>query len=269
MDRKDGTRVTNEEPMYYLVPQFLTRRYDAMNMITVDIPVDPLRAYMNEKRKEGIRLSHLALIITAYIRAVGKFPALNRFIVNKRIYQRNELCASMVVLRPGGNGDTFSKLYFDPSDTVFDVQRKIDDFISAGRNVEEDNGLDRIMQRLIKMSGLMSFACSLLRWADNHNLLPKAIIKVSPFHTSFLISNLASIRTNHIYHHVYDFGTTSIGITMGNMRDVPHQTANGIVLERCIPLGIVMDERICSGHYFAKVFEFMKQELSDPSLMEA
>ena len=64
----------------------------------------------------------------------------------------------------------------------------------------------------------MSIAIGALRWADRHNLLPKALIKASPFHASLLISNLASIRTNHIYHHIYEFGTTSIAITMGNMR---------------------------------------------------
>ena len=52
--RPDGILVKNEDPMYYLIPYFLTKRYDAMNMITLDIPEMPMRAYMNEKRKEAI-----------------------------------------------------------------------------------------------------------------------------------------------------------------------------------------------------------------------
>ena len=47
--RPDGTLVKHEDPMYYLIPHFLTKRYDAMNMITLDIPKMPMRAYMNEK----------------------------------------------------------------------------------------------------------------------------------------------------------------------------------------------------------------------------
>jgi len=271
MKRADGYRVTDEGSMYYLIPHFMTRRYDAMNSVTVDIPFEPLHKYMNEKRKEGIRISHLALIITAYIKAVDKFPKLNRFIVNKKIYQHNDFTVSMVVLRPGEieNGETMSKIYFEPGkETVFTVQEKIDTYITTSRNEQNSNELDSLLKTLVSMNGLISVAGNILRWADWHGLLPKSVIKASPFHASLLISNLASIRTNHIYHHVYDFGTTSIGITMGNFREIPHTRKGEIVLEKCIPLGIVMDERICSGLYFAHVFEYIKTLLADPHLLE-
>ena len=268
MKRADGTRIRNEDPMYYLIPQFLTKRYDAQNMITVDIPVEPLRRYMNEKRREGIAVSHIALILCAYLKAAEKFPALNRFIVNKKIYQHNDFTVSMVVLRPGSANDTFSKIHLDFGDDILTVQRKIDEYINENRQ-DAENPLDKLMGTLVGMSGLLSFACGALRWADKHNLLPKSIIEVSPFHASVLFSNLASIRTNHIYHHVYEFGTTSVGITMGNMREIPRTVKGEIVLERCIPLGVVMDERICSGHYFAQVFSYIKELLNDPHLMEA
>ena len=267
MKRADGTRIRNEDPMYYLIPQFLTKRYDAQNMITVDIPEAPLKAYINEKRREGKRISHIALILCAYLKAAERYPALNRFIVNKKIYQHNDFTVSMVVLRPGAANDTFSKIHLDFGDDIFTVQEKIDNYINENRKVA-DNPLDKLMGVLTGMSGLLGFACGLLRWADLHNLLPKSIIEVSPFHASVLISNLASIRTNHIYHHVYEFGTTSVGITMGNMREIPHTVKGEIVLERCIPLGIVMDERICSGHYFARAFSYIKELLTDPHLME-
>ncbi len=270
MGRPDGKRVTNEDLMYTLVPNFMCTRTDSMNAITEYIPEEPLKKYINEKRAEGVKISHLAMVICAYTRAAAKYPCLNRFIVNKKIYQRNEWCASMVVLRPGKAGDTFSKIYFDPeNDTIFDVQRKLDEYVAANKTAPEDNGLDKLMKVINKVSFLVSPICGLIRWLDKHNLLPKAIIDVSPFHASFLISNLASIRTNHIYHHVYEFGTTSVGITMGNMVDMPRRTRDGgIELERCIPLGVVMDERICSGHYFAQVFSSVSSDLADPRRME-
>ena len=269
MGRKDGVRVKNEAPMYYLIPHILKHRYDAQNMITVDIPVEPLRLYMNEKRREGKHVSHLALVLCAYMRAVEKFPALNRFIVNRNIYQRNEVCASMVVLRPGHDNDTMSKIYFDPkNDTIFDVQRRVDDYVNGTRAADSSNSLDKLMGLILKFSFLTRFLCGLIVWADKHNLLPKAVIDASPFHATLLITNLASIRTNHIYHHLYEFGTTSVGIAMGNLREVPRNTKEGVVLDRCIPLGIVMDERICSGHYFSQVFAYVKDLLSDPHQLE-
>ena len=266
--RPDGKRVKNEDPMYYLIPYFLTKRYDAMNMITLDIPEAPMRAYMNAKRKEGKSISHLALILTAYLHTLNKFPALNRFVVGKKIYEHNDITVSMVVLKPGTDLDTMSKIHLDPEDDVFDVQRKITSYIDTNRQAGEANALDKAMNILVRMNFLLTIAIGLVRFLDRIGLLPKFLIDVSPFHASLLISNLASIRTNHIYHHVYQFGTTSAAITMGNMREVPRRSKDGIVFDRCMPLGVVMDERIANGHYMAQAFAQLKKYLSNPALME-
>ncbi|MBQ5341518.1 MAG: hypothetical protein J6W57_05905 [Oscillospiraceae bacterium] len=269
MGRPDGKLAMVGDSNYFLLPHVLKYRYDAQNMITVDIPVEPMKQYMNEKRKEGISISYLALIMAAYTRAAAKYPLLNRFVVNEKIYDRYDFTASMVVLRPGSNTDVFSKIYFDPqNDTIFDVEKKIEDYVTASRDSESETGLDKIVSFIVSKPALAKLLVNMLLWADKHGLLPKSILDALPFHSSFLITNLASIRTNHIYHHLYEFGTTSVGIAMGNMRDIPHQTKNGVELERCIPLGVVMDERICSGHYFANVFSYVTRMLADPHRME-
>ena len=154
--RSDGKRVIHDDPMYHLVPYFLTKRYDAMNMVTLDIPELPLRTYMNAKRREGKQVSHLALILTAYLHTVEKYPALNRFIVGKKIYQHNDMTVSMVVLKPGTDMDTMSKIHLDFNDDVFDVQRKITDYIDQNRQLGEANGLDALMNKLVKHTGLLS-----------------------------------------------------------------------------------------------------------------
>ena len=266
--RSDGRRVTSKDPMYYLLPHFIPRRYDSMNMITLDIPTEPLREYMNAKRKEGIQISHIALIVAAYLRMAAEFPQVNRFIGNKKIYAHKDFTVSMVVLRPGADGSTMSKVYLDYKDDILEVQRKIIHYITENRDTTEANPLDKLMAVLSKFPAILNLVGAVLRFMDRHGLLPKALIKVSPFHASLLISNLASIRTNHIYHHVYDFGTTSVAITMGNMREGPRRKHGEVVLDRCIPLGVVMDERICSGHYFAQAFARMKAYLADPTLLE-
>ena len=273
MGRPDGIRVRDEVPMYYLIPHFMTERHDAMNMVTVDIPVEPLRKYMNAKRQEGKHISHMALIMTAYAHLVGQFPSLNRFVVNRKIYQHKDFKISLVVLRPGdsANSNTMAKLEFTPADTIFDVQEKIDAYIEKNSSSakEDENGLDKLMRVLCRAGGLLNFIGWALRFGDRHGLLPQALLDVSPFHASALMTNLASIRTNHIYHHVYDFGTTSIAIAMGNMRDVVKRGKGGAVeAVRCIPLGIVMDERVASGHYFALAFAQLKDMLAHPESLE-
>ena len=164
---------------------------------------------------------------------------------------------------------SMSKVNFNPEDTIFDVNRKMNDYIEKNRNGEEDNSTDKLAKILLSIPGLLRVGVSVLKWLDKHNLLPRAIIDASPFHTSLTISNLASIRTNHIFHHIYNFGTTGVFITLGNSREVAKRDKNGeIYFQKCIPLGIVMDERICSGSYFAKAFREFRRYLADPSLLE-
>ncbi|MBO5321388.1 MAG: 2-oxo acid dehydrogenase subunit E2 [Clostridia bacterium] len=267
--RADGKKLKHVDPMYKIVPHIMTKRYDSMNMITIDIPYEPMQNYINAKRKEGIPMSHMAVLIAAYLRTCAQYPALNRFIMNKKVYARNEYCISMVVLTPGTDGEeTESKMYFDPADTVFDVNNKINDFVEANRNAPKDNGLEKFMNAILSVPGLLTVGVSFLKMLDKLGLLPKSIIDISPFHNSLVISNLISIRTNHIYHHVYEFGTTGIIITMGNLREVPKRKGGEIVFEKTMPLGVVMDERICSGYYFARAFRVMQRYLKNPELLE-
>ncbi len=273
MGRPDGRRITKEAPMYLLAPQLMTERNDAMNMITVDIPVEPLRKYMNAKRKEGKHLSHMALIMSAYVRTAMEFPCLNRFVVRKRIYEHDDVAVSLVVLRPGdtGNDSTMAKLYFNEKDTIFTVQEQIDAYVEKNStgNAEDANGLDKLMGIVLKLGFILDFIGWLVRTLDRFGMLPRFLLDILPFHASLLITNLASIRTNHIYHHVYNFGTTSVGIAMGNLREVPKKGRGGEVeLVRCIPLGVVMDERIASGHYFALAFARIQELLANPELLE-
>ena len=102
--RADGKRVKNADPMYTVAAHIMSKRTDAMNMITIDIPVEPMKEYINEKRKQGINISHMSVVLAAYIRTMKEFPELNRFVVNKKIYQRNEIAVGMVVLKPGEMG---------------------------------------------------------------------------------------------------------------------------------------------------------------------
>lgn len=270
MGRKDGKRVKNADPMYTIVPYIMNKRYDSMNMINLDIPVDPIKDYIKEKRSQGVYASHLSVIIASYLRAMAHFPLLNRFIVNCKIYARKDIDCAMVVLKDedGEMEGTMSKIRLEEEDTIFTVNDKLTKYIDKNREAKNKNSTDRMIKKLLAFPGLARFGVGLFKFMDKHGLLPAKVIDASPFHTSFTITNLASLRTNYIYHHIYEFGTTSVFIAMGNTREVPFRTKNGMEFRTCIPLGVVMDERICSGHYYAEAFKCMKKYLDNPRLLE-
>lgn len=267
-NRADGKMLRHTDPMYRVAAHIMVKRSDSMNNITLDIPLEPIDKYIRQKKKEGIPMNHMAVILAAFNRTICDFPALNRFVVNKRVYARNEIAVGMVVLRPGDD-KTMSKIYLQPEDTIFDVERRIREYVDNSRNVEKQNSTDKLIATLVNIPGLLRFAVNVLKWMDWHNLLPKAIIDASPMHNTMVFTNLASIRTNHIHHHIYDFGTTSLLMAAGNFREVPRRTRDGeIVHEKCLPLGLVMDERIATGYYFAQAFRKMKEYFKNPALLE-
>ena len=271
MNRADGIRLKHTDVMYRIAAHIMAKRSDSQNAITINIPLNPIKAYMQEKRKEGRPVSHLSILMAGFVRLMAEYPALNRFIVNKNPYARKEIAFGMVVLgahagENTANGGTMSKVFFEPGDDIFTVEQKIESYISKNRT--GDNSTEALMQKLTAIPGVLRIAVDLIKWADKHNLLPKSIIDASPFHCSLVFTNLASIRTNHIYHHCYDFGTTSMVLAAGNPREIPYERNGKVVLEKCLPIGMVMDERICSGHYFADAFRRYKEFMRDPHLLE-
>ena len=267
--RADGKRVRKADPMYTVVPYIMNKRNDAMNMTTVDIPVEPIQDYINAKRKEGVRLSHMSVVTAAYLRIAYEFPLLNNFIVNKKIYTHNDFKVAMVVLTSlVTEEETMSKVQFELDDNIFEVNEKIDVYVETNRQVSAKNNTDKMISFLVSLPGVCNIAVGICKLLDRYGLLPKFITDLSPFHASLTITNLASIRTNHIYHHIYNFGTTSVFIAMGQNREVPKKKNGEMVFEKCIPLGVVMDERICSGLYFAKAFKAFKNYLANPALLE-
>ena len=268
MKRADGRLVKTAPPMYTVAAHIMAKRSDACNSIELDIPVEPIQKYLNRIRKEGHQISHLGVIIAAFLRTAAEYPFLNRFVVNKRIYTRSEYTVGMVVLKPGELDGTMNKMYLDPSDDIFAVQEKIDAYVTENRAAGDTNTTDDLIRKLLSIPGLCRLGVNLFKFADKHGMLPYSIIKASPFHETMVVTNLASIRTNHIMHHVYDFGTVSMIVAMGNLREVPKRVKGEIVFEKCIPLGVVMDERICSGSYYALAFNRIKEYLRDPRLLE-
>jgi hypothetical protein len=95
--------------------------------------------------------------------------------------------------------------------------------------------------------------------------MPRAIHRASPFHTSAFVTDLGSLGIKPIFHHLYDFGTTSIFVAFGSKeRHREHDREGRLVERKYISIKVVNDERICDGHYYASAFKIMSSLLKDP-----
>ena len=266
--RSDGKVVKNVDPMYTLAPYFMRRRSDSQNMITIRVPYADVHKYVLDARKRGHKISHLTVFVAAFLRTVSQYNQLNRFVSNSKIYAHNDFTVAMVVLRAGGGDPSMSKVSFDLYDTIFDVNDKLNAFIEENNKADSNTSTDKLFKTLLKLPFLVRIGMAFFRMADHFGWLPKSLLNLSPFHNTMVVTNLASIRSNYIYHHVYDFGTTSYIAAIGNTEDVPYEKDGEVHLKKMIPIGFVMDERIASGSYYVRAFSHLEKYLKDPTVLE-
>lgn len=214
-------------------------------------------------------LSLMHIVMAATIRLIALRPYLNRFVVWNKIFARNHINMSLIIKRKLSNVETMIKPEFEPEDTLYDVVRRVSEEVN--KNVADDavNSSDETCNALLKLPAfVMRFVVKLLYGLDNIGLLPKKLFNVSPWHCSAFITNVGSLGIGPIYHHLYEFGTCSLFIAMGNKQRTTTVNAEGKpVTRRSIGLKFVTDERICDGQYYAAAMKMMRKLLEKPELL--
>ena len=114
-------------------------------------------------------------------------------------------------------------------------------------------------------------AIAILRFGDRHNMLPRWLLDASPFHTSIYVADLRSIHLDALFHHLYNFGNTTIFGTMGKGFYAPVANRSGeISVEKQMNMRFTLDERVCDGLYYSNSLKYLMSLIQDPSqLMES
>lgn len=270
-DRYDGYRVKNVDPFFFIIPQVMSKRVDSQVYFSEEIDITALEQFVREHTNTdipGLKMYHV--LIASYIRMVARRPYFNRFVLGHRIYHRKQLTVSMAIKRRSDREETTTlKIPFDPKDTLQDVVHKFNKMVEANKTVVDENGTDHVAKVLGHMpTFLLTGAIGFFKMLDRHGMLPKIINKVSPFHTSLFITNMGSLGIPPIYHHIYEFGTTSIFIAMGNKRTENEINLQGNVApRRKMGIKVVADERICDGAYYAAGMRMLSRFLKNPQAL--
>lgn len=270
--RPDGRRIRNIEPLQLITSYLMKKRYDAMNMYEDIFPCDIWDAYIKEKEAEGIKLSYMHILIAGVVRILALKPRLNRFVMHGKVYARPKIWVSFVVhpeLHEDSAGTTI-KLCFEGTESILEIAENLNAAIEkeTTKRVDE-NGTDKLARVLTNIpSPILHFVVNTLMWMDKHNILPKAIIELSPFHTSFFVTNLKSLGINFVHHHTYEFGTTGLFFAMGKEKVCPVYKKGEFVPEKQMPFSLVSDERFCDGLYFAMALRELRKIMRNPASLE-
>lgn len=268
-DRKDGSmvRISGFDKFLYLLKP---RRSEAEVYISKKIDVSDLVKYMENKKKDNEEITYFHLFSTAVAKLVYNKPYLNRFIMGSNKYERNEVTLSFVAKTKFEDDakELLKVIKIEDDDNVDTISKKIFGSVRKIRS-NEISHTDDFVNSLGKLPGMvMSIIVWFVKKLDRFDLLPKSLTENSIYHSSVLISNLGSIHCDGIYHNLTNFGTNSILLTIGEIKEEACVIDGKIDKRYICDFGITLDERIADGVYFAKSLNLLEYILNNPSMLE-
>ena len=273
-DRKEGRLLRSLPAFAKFIPFIMPTRNDACNQYEESFEVTALDRRLRQLRVAGYKgIGILHFIIAAYIRGISMLPGINRFVVGRRIYARDNIEIVMTVKRAISLDatETTIKVVFEPTDTIFDVYRKMNEKIDEIKTSEGNNNTEDVAESLCKAPRfLLRFALCILRVMDYFGWLPQSLVDASPFHGSMIITDVGSLRIGPIFHHIYNFGTLPVFIAFGSKRHAYEIDRHGQVVDhKYVDCKFVMDERTVDGHYYAQFLQAIRYLFQHPEILEA
>ena len=272
-DRKDG-RLLRSLPAYAkFMPYIMSSRNDALNLYEESMEVTEVDRRLRRLRVDGYKgIGILHFMIAAYIRVVSMLPGLNRYVAGRRIYASNDITVIMTVKRALtiDATETSIKVHFEPTDTIFDVYRKMNEKIDEIKATEENNNTEDVADALARLPRfILRFVIQILRIMDYFDWLPQSLLEASPFHGSLVITDLGSLRIRPVFHHIYNFGTLPAFIAFGAKRHAYELDRHGNMVDhKYVDCKFTLDERTTDGHYWAQAFQAWRYIFQHPEILE-
>ncbi len=273
-DRRDGKKV--EAPgLQTVMTALFPKRTESEVYLHDVIDATELVKYL-EKKNEGKTEEKMTIfhcMITGLARMLYERPIMNRFIQGYRIYERNEISLSFVAKRRFKDSSEEALMYLitKPTDTVNEISKEIIGDVKEMRKSEHaTGGVDELLDKFAAMPRLvMAGSVKVIRWLDFWGMNPEFITEGDPNYSSILVSNLGSIKCPSVYHHLNNYGTNSIMVTIGTLHKEEMVMEDGHKeIRDVIDIGATLDERIGDGFYFARSLKLIKYIFAHPELLE-
>lgn len=270
-DRRDATLVRQVDSMHYIMPLMYPNRCDNEAFISETIDLTSAMAWLEQQNaaSPAYKYNVFQLIVTAALKTITQRPQLNRFYANYNLYQRNEVSAAFTIKKvfEDDSEEGLAFIHAKPEDTIHTIHDEIHRQVHYVRHEGKDpstEGMDFLQKLPFKrLIGRVA------RWMDRHGWLPQSLIATDPFQSSVVLANLGSIKLHAGYHHLTNWGTTSVFIVIGEIK--PRKFSDGRGGEELRPsvdIGLTVDERISDGFYCSRAVTLLHALLENPELLE-
>ncbi len=273
-DRKDGKLLKDITAMHYIMPLMYPNRCDNEAFISETVDLTNVLSYLEKKNADNPEYKYnlFQIMVTAMLKVITLRPKMNRFIANKTMYLRNEVSAAFTIKKifSDHGEEALAFIRSKPTDTIDTIHDEIFRKISVGRSKTEVdsataslNSFKKIPRVFIKMAG------GVVRYLDRHGWMPQSVIDGDPYYSSVVLTNLGSIKLHAGYHHLTNWGTTSVFCAIGQIKNRPFYDDEGnMTVKPSVDLGLTIDERIADGYYYSRTVQLLKKLLENPELLE-
>lgn len=269
--RIDGKRIKHGDPILRMTSYIMPHRYDAQVFCKNKIKCEKIDEFIREEGEKGIKFNYMHIVIAGLVRMYAERPKMNRFVMNRKVYARKNIsiCFAIKKTLREDAPETTLKIEFTGKESIYEVKEKIDKVIADNCKVEDSNNTDAMANKLLKLPNwFLKFVMGFLVFLDNHGMLPKKLINLSPFHASCFLTNMKSLGTDYVYHHIYEFGTVSQFISMGKEHIEPVvDEYDNVVNKKILKMGMVIDERVCDGFYYSKGIKIGTRYIENPQML--
>ena len=248
------------------------KRTESEVSLTESLDVTDLLKFIKEENEAGgLNLKFFHAFVTAVAKTAHMRPKLNWFISGKRYWHRKELSLSFIVKREFADGSEESMLVLNckPELTLYDISKIILGDSSKLRKAGH-NSMDDLLNTVGKLPRwALSILFFVLGRLEYHGIMPRALTEGDMNYSSIMLSNLGSIRCEPPYHHLNNYGTCSMMITIGTIhKQMVYDEEGRGSMRDMVNICVTADERIADGFYFAKSIRLLKYILANPELLK-
>lgn len=274
LDRPDGYYLGNIDAFHKYFAHLNPNRTDCEVCMLSHLDVTKALEYLKEKNeKSPQKITFFHLMLTVVAKMIYNREKMNRFVAGRRFYQRKKVILSFVAKKKFEDQAEEAMMMLNPkeNDNLDSISKKVSGEVKQARDESNNEyGADAALNTLAKLPKfLMVIVMGVLKWMDKNGLFPESFMKVDPNYSTVLLSNLGSIKCDAVYHHLSNFGTNSIVLTIGTIHKEKVLNENNIEeIRDIVNFGITIDERIGDGFYFAKCMKLVQYILDHPYLLD-
>ena len=274
-DKPDARLIRDVSGLSTIMFHIMPKRTESEVYLNDKVDATELVKFIEEKNAQhpNYKTTIFHCLILAVARMINERPKMNRYIQGRRLYERDEISLSFLAKRRFADDaeEAFMMLVPKESDTIDTVSHQIyGDLTEIRKHEHSTGGMDATVDSFAKIPRLLlMLVVRVIRWLDFWGLVPNALKDGDSNFSTVLFSNLGSIKGPAVYHHLNNYGTNSIMITVGTLHKEELIMPDGTKQIRdVLEFGATLDERIADGFYFVRSLRLVKYIFAHPELLD-